>query len=343
MPAISPDVLINQLVKNNTHPALLVLGTDAYLRDALRERAIDAAVEPATRAWTVSKFSVEEGEFTQALAQARTVPMLARRQVVILTDLQKLDEIPEEKRDAAIKDLSSYFADAAPFTILILEAKALDQRTKLTKMLFDHSLVVAAELPMDVAERTRAAAMLATKMARDRNSAIDDAAAEELADLCNGDLAAMQSEIEKLATYAGVGRSIRREDVEALVVSEKKYSVWELADVLAGRQRARAFHFLVNVLQQGEGAPGLIAAMAWMYRKLLEAQQLSPHMSVFDAAGRLGMRRPTAELAMRNARKIPRQQLVRGLRTLYDADSRLKSGAKNDREIMEVVLAQLTA
>jgi DNA polymerase-3 subunit delta len=185
--------------------------------------------------------------------------------------------------------------------------------------------------------------MLASQMARERNSVIEDQAAEELADLCNCDLGAMRSEIEKLATYAGEGQPIRREDVEALVVSEKKYSVWELAEVLASRQRARAFHFLANVLEQGEAAPALIGAMAWMYRKLIEAQQLSPNTSSYQAAGRLGMRAATAELAIRHARKIPRQQLVEGLRALYDTDSRLKAGATNDRAVMEFVVARLTA
>jgi hypothetical protein len=51
MSSISPDTLIDRLVKSSTHPALLLLGKDTYLRDALRERVIEAAVEPATRAW----------------------------------------------------------------------------------------------------------------------------------------------------------------------------------------------------------------------------------------------------------------------------------------------------
>jgi len=76
---------------------------------------------------------------------------------------------------------------------------------------------------------------------------------------------------------------------------------------------------------------------------LIEAQQLSPHTSSYQAAGRMGMRAATAELAIRHARKIPRQQLVEGLRALYDTDSRLKAGATNDRAVMEFVVARLTA
>jgi DNA polymerase-3 subunit delta len=343
MPAISSESLIAQLTKGKPTPVLLVLGKDAYLRDALRERVVAASVDPAARSWALSRYSAEEGELAAALMQARTVPMLARRQVVIVTEVEEVEKLGDKKREAEIENLTEYFTDPAPFTVLILEATVLDQRTRFTKMLLEQALVVAAELPEEPHERARMAATLAVQMAGDQGSRIEDEAAEELADLCNCDLASMRSEIAKLATYAGAGQPIRRADVEALVVSEKKYSVWELAEVLATQQRGRAFHFLTNVLQQGETPPALIGTMAWMYRKLIEAQQLSPHTSSYQAASRLGMRVATAELAMRNARKIPRRQLVHGLRALYDADSALKAGSTNDRAVMEFVLAQLTA
>ena len=342
MPTISGESLIARLTKSKAGPSLLLLGKDVYLRDVFRERVIETSIDPAARGWAVWRFSADEGELRQALAQARTVPMLARRQIVIVTQVEALEHMAEKRREAETQDMAGYLSDPAPFTVLILEAGELDQRTKLAKLLLEKALVVAAELPEDPHERARTAAMLAGQMARERNSAIEDEAADELADLCNCDLGAIRSEIEKLATYAGAGQPIRREDVEALVVSEKKYSVWELAEVLATRQRARAFHFLANVLQQGEAAPALIGAMAWMYRKLIEAQQLSPNTSSYQAAGRLGMRAATAELAIRHAKKIPRRQLVEGLRALYDADSRLKAGSTNDRAVMEFVVARIT-
>ncbi len=343
MPTISVESLIARLGKARAGVSLLLLGKDRYLRDAVRERVIEVSVEPAARSWAVGRYSAEDGQFADALAQARTVPMLARRQVVIVTDVEAIEQMSEGKREGETQNLSEYLADPAPFTVLILEANELDQRTKFAKALIEQALVVAAELPEDPHVRARIAANLAIQMARDRGSVIEANAADDLADLCNCDLAAIRSEIEKLATYAGAGEPIRRADVEALVVSEKKYSVWELADVLATRQRASAFRFLANVLQQGEPAPALIGAMAWMYRKLIEAQQLSPHTAPYQAAGRLGMRVATAEMAMRHARRIPRQQLVNGLRALYDADSTVKSGSTNDRVVMEFVLAQLTS
>jgi DNA polymerase-3 subunit delta len=343
MPTIAAESLTSELRKRKAALSLLILGKDTYLRDAFRKQVIEASIDPATREWALSRYSANEGEFANALAQARTVPMLAQRQVVIVSEIEALEQMPDEKRDTESKDLAEYLANPAPFTVMVLEAGHLDHRTKFAKMLVESALVLAAELPEDPQERARVSSGMAIQMARELNTSMDNDAAEELAELCNCDLGAMRSEIDKLATYAGAGRPIQRADIEELVVSERKYSVWELAEVLAMRQRSRAFHFLTNVLNQGEAAPALIGTMAWMFRKLIEAQGLSPHTSPYEAAGRLGMRAATAGMAIQHAKKIPRRQLVQGLRTLYDADSWLKGGAKDDRAVMEFVVAQLTA
>ena len=257
---------------------------------------------------------------------------------------EAIEHMAEGERDAAIKDLSAYLGNPAPFTVLVLEATELDQRMKLAKLLAEKTLVVSAELPKDPEERVRMAAMLAAQMARERNSTIDADAAEELADLCNANLAAIRSEIEKLTTYAGAGNPIRRVDVEELGrLREEIFGLgiggraWYIAPTAS-----RAFIFLDNLLREGEQPPALVGAMAWMFRKLMEAQDLGPQVSGWQAAGRLGMRANTAEIALRQARKIPRRQLADGLRALYDADSRLKSGSSDDRAVMEFLVARLT-
>ena len=343
MAQLSLEALVERLQKGQAVPAILLLGSDAYLRETARQRIIEISVEPAARDWGVARFSAADDEFEHGLGQARTVPMLEKRQVVIVTELEAVEEMAEKTRDAAVDDLGAYLDDPAPFTVLVLEATHLDQRMKLAKLLGAKAVVVAAEMPEDSRERARIAAALAVQMARERGAALDVDAAEELADLCNGDLAAVRSEIEKLATYAGPGVPIRREDVVALVVSERKYSVWELADLLASRNRSRAFAFLDSLLREGEQPPALLGAMAWMFRKLMEAQELGAHATEYQAAGRLNMRVAAAKLALQQARKIPRSQLVEGLQALYEADSQLKSGSGNDRAVMEFLLARLTA
>ena len=342
MPPISSEQVVARLKAGKPVPAILLLGQDSFLRETCREQIIDVVVDQAARAWAVEHYSAAEDELETVVGRARMMPMLAPRQVIIFADLDAIaSPAAESKKEDPSDMLRDYLSSPAPFTVLIFEAATLDKRMRLTKLLTEVALVVDAELPEDPRERLRVASRLAKEMVAEQKGAIEDDAAEELADLCNCDLATIRSEIAKLVTYAGAGHKIQRADVDALVVAEKKYSVWELADVLATGQLGRALQFVDKLLRDGEQPPALVGAMAWMFRKLLEAQELGRGVNAGQAAGRLGMRRDAAEMALRQAQKIPRSQLVKGLRALYEADSRLKSGTKDDRAVMEFLIAQL--
>ena len=59
-----------------------------------------------------------------------------------------------------------------------------------------------------------------------------------------------------------------------MVISEKTTTVWELADLLAARKSAKALEFLDRLLRDGEEPLPMVGAMAWMYRKLIEASEV---------------------------------------------------------------------
>jgi DNA polymerase-3 subunit delta len=214
---------------------------------------------------------------------------------------------------------------------------------RLAKTLAEKTVTVAVELSDDPAERTKLAVPLAFEMARELGVEVDREVPEQLSEILNGELASIHTELEKLAAYAGGRRKVTRADVDLLVVSARKYTVWEMADMLAARQPARALEFLDSLLREGEPLPQLLGALAWMFRKLLEAQELPATATGWQAASRLKMRQSAAELALRQSRKFPRTQLTRGLEALYEADSRLKSGGTSQRAVMEFLVAQLAS
>ncbi len=141
----------------------------------------------------------------------------------------------------------------------------------------------------------------------------------------------MRMEIQKLASYVQGRGHITSADVEELVVAARKNTVWQLADMLATRRRDAALEFLDNFLREGEEPIGLVGVLAWMYRKLIEARDLPAHSSGFQAARTLGMRPDAAEAAIRNAHRIPKQDLINGLIALAEADNQLKSSNPNPR------------
>jgi len=343
MPRVSADELLKRIGKGKPVPAILLLGDEVYLRDSCRAHLIENYVPEAARTWAVSRYSADRGETQAALEQAQSVPMLSRQQVVFLEDTEAIEKLGEKNRDLAVEQLDAYLNDPAPFTVLVLEATSLDQRMKLGKLLVEKTLVVEVGLGERPDERQAAAVALARAMAKEQGVEFERGAAEELAEFVAADLMRLKMEIDKLVTYAGARKLIRQLDVRALVVSEKTTTVWELADLLASRQPKRALEFLDRLLRDGEEPLSMLGAMAWMYRKLIEASEVKGVTNGWQAARALSMRPEQAELALQSARRISRPRLLDGLRALQRADDRLKRGGEDARAVMEFLVTELTA
>ncbi|HXX17487.1 MAG TPA: DNA polymerase III subunit delta [Candidatus Eremiobacteraceae bacterium] len=342
MPRLSLDQFKQRLQKAKPIPALLLLGNEPYLRDSCRAELIDKYVPEAARAWAVSRFSADRGELQAALDQCQTLPMLSTQQVVFLEDAETLEKLGDKAREDAIESLDAYLQDPAPFTVLVIEAEKLDMRMLLGKKLAELALVVEVTLGERVEDRVAAAEGLAKALAKEQGVTFETGAAEDLAEFVSGDLMRLKTELDKLATFAAQRKMIRREDVSALVISEKTTTIWQVADLLASHQPRKALEFIDCLLREGEEPVMMVGAMAWMYRKLVEASELRGITGGWQAARALGMRPEQAELAVRCARRIPRDRLLDGVRALQEADDRLKGGVKDVRAIMEFLVWRLS-
>jgi DNA polymerase-3 subunit delta len=337
MSELTPEKLLDRLARGKAVPATVLLGTDIYLRELCRKRIIDVCVPEAARDWALARIPAEGGGWDEVLRRAQTMPMLSVQQVIVVEDAESLEKLGEDTREEIVAALGKYLESPAPFTVLVIEAAQLDHRQRFFKLLFEKALLV------DLSIGGESAISFAARMAKDLGSEIDRDAAALLADILNNEPARMHIEIEKLAAYAHRRGPIKTADVRALVVAARKNDVWQLADMLASGQRGSALVFLDNLLREGEEPIAIVGALAWAYRKLIEARNLWAHTSGFQAARLLGMRATAAESALRNAHRVPKNQLVAGLVALAEADSQLKSSHPNPRALMEFLIARLTS
>jgi DNA polymerase III subunit delta len=337
MPDISAEKLIAQLSSGKPVAAIVLLGTDSYLREMCRNKIIQACVPEAAREWALARIAVQDSGWDEVLQRAQTMPMLAQRQVVIVEGVESLEKLGEKTRDEVVEALAKYFESPAPFSVLLFEASSMDKRQRYSKLLAEHALLVELTIGGE------SAAALAAQMAKDCGAEIDREAAALLAEILNSEPSRMRIEIEKLATYVEKGQRITSTEVEELVVAARKNTVWQLADMLAGRRRDSALAFLDNLLREGEEPIGLVGGITWMYRKLIEARDLPAGTSGFQAARALGMSPAAAETAVRQAHRIPKKDLLAGLVALAEADSQLKSSNPDPRALMEFLIVQLAS
>jgi DNA polymerase III subunit delta len=337
MADISAEKLIERLNAGKPVAAIVLLGTDTYLREMCRNRIIEVCVPETARDWALARIAVQDTGWDEVLQRAQTMPMLAKRQVIIVEGVESLEKAGEKTREEVVDALEKYLESPAPFTVLLLEAGSMDKRQKYYKLLAEQALIVELTIGGE------SAAALAMQMAKDCGAEIDRDAATLLAEILNSEPSRMRIEIEKLATYVQKGERITPRVVEELVLAARKNTIWQLADMLATRQRAPALVFLDNLLREGEQPVGLIGGIAWRYRKLIEARDLPAGTSGFQAARTLQMNPVAAETAVREAHRIPKKNLLAGLVALAEADSRLKSSAPDPRALMEFLIVQLTS
>jgi len=336
MPQATLENLLRRIAQGKPIPALVLVGSDPYLSDSCRAAIIEKFVPAGAREWAVSKIAASSSGLSELLERARIMPMLSPVQILILQDAEDLERGGDESAEKTADELSAYLADPSPFTIVIFQAASLDKRRKLYKTLAEKALMV--ELTTGGAN----VAALAVEMAREFGAEIEPQAAAELAEAVNGEIAKLRLELEKLSLFAA-GRRIEVADVEALVLSARKFTVWNLAEVLATRDRRAAMEYLDGALRAGEQPQQIVGALGWMYRKLIEARELSPATNQFQAARELGTRPETAAIALAQSKKIPRETLLAGMIELAEADSELKSGRPNPRAILEFLIARLTS
>ncbi|HEY2352892.1 MAG TPA: DNA polymerase III subunit delta [Candidatus Acidoferrum sp.] len=341
MARVSSKELLSRAAKGKVIPAIVLLGEEPYLRDGCRQQLIEKYVPEASRTWAVSRYSAERGETQAALTQAQSLPMLSPQQVIFLENAETIEKFGDKSREETVAQLEAYLEDPAPFTVLVIEASRLDERMKLAKVFAAKTLVVDIGLGDNPEQRQAAAVMVAVNLAREAGLEFEQGAAEDLADRVAADLMRLKSEIEKLTEYLGTRKKITLADVEAMVVSERTTTVWELVDLLASQQSRKALEFLDRLLRDGEEPVQMLGAMTWMYRKLIEATEVRIAMNGWQAARTLGMRPEQAEIALRAARKSGKVRLLSGLQALEQADDRLKS-SKDARTVMEFLVAELT-
>jgi len=311
VPALAPQELKARLAAGKPVPAVVLLGSDSYLRELCRNALISTYVAEGTRDWALAHFSARGRGWLDAFERAQTLPMLSPRQVLIVDEVEALEELGDKARAAAVDALEAYLADPAPFTVLVLEASALDKRLRLFKALSKNAkTTLLVELVMDRDH----AVELALATAKEMGATMDREAATLLADAVNIEPARIRIEVEKLSLYVQKTKKITPRDVEALVVDARKHTVWELGDMLADSRREAALDFLDSLIRDGDKPAALVGGIAWRYRMLIEGE----------------------------SRRSRKEQLLQGLAALAEADSLLKSGVKDQRAVMEFLFTKLT-
>ncbi|MFO0566946.1 MAG: DNA polymerase III subunit delta [Polyangiaceae bacterium] len=322
---MTPEQALAEARDQRLRPVYLVVGEERVLAADVTRTLCQAALAGATPGLNDERFVAGEVGADRVLSTARTLPMFAKRRLVVLRSLERWDAHGEKKANAeALDQLADYLSDPAPSTLLILIASKLDKRRRLyTSAQKTGCLVLCDPLSRD------ALPGFITRAAKEKDAALAPGVAELIAELAGPELAQVLDAVERVCLFAGKGVVVTEDHVAECVVRLRAATVWELVDAVGRRDAGEALSTLARVYDPSDRGLRLVGVLAWSARQLLRFESATRGgASPEDAAKRAGAPPFKARELARQAARLDRGEVEAWLETLARLDFALKGGSK---------------
>ena len=333
-------------------PCHLFYGEDEFSAYEAYQR-VAATLGPAEELFTnTTTFDGERVTFGEVAMAAQAMPFLGSKRLVVVEGLgRRLVARARKAADGEGKDggkdgpkdwagLPGLVTGLPPTTVLIFLDGPLTTGNPLVKAV----RAAKGEAKIFNPLRDREVAGWITARARDKGANIAGPAVQMLAALVGGNLRLLDGEIDKLATYAR-GRTIERDDVEALVSQAKETSIFELVDAVATRRQGPAMQALERLLTQGAPPPVTMTMLARQLRLMTHVKALAARNAGDDEImAALGTR---SDFVVRKTKEQARSYSLDALKQLYErlleTDLAIKTGKVSDELGLEMFVAEASA
>lgn len=326
----------------------LLHGADAFAvaEHAAGRRAAQAAADPMaelnTNLLDGAKLTLAE---LQAAADA--LPFMGGRRLVVVRGLvgrcnPRSGDRSKERRAALVDGLLAYLPGVPDTTELVLVEGVLEADNRVAAWLRGAAGPAVRVEAFDPPPPERLPAWIMDRAAR-RGGAFAPAAAAALAAALApdgpADLWSVDSEVEKLLTYA-LGRDVEPADVVLLVSPVDSENVYRLIDAIAERDGPVAATLLHTFLSAGEEPLSLLAKIARQFRQLALARALlDGQVAPGEHARALGVPPFIARKLTTQARRFSAAFLDAALKRLLDIDVGIKTGRTAGPLALDVFVA----
>ena len=282
MPTRTPADVRKQIAAGDPDPVYLLQGEDDVEKSALASEFAEL-VEEGLRAFNVER--IHAGEMTSGdkladgvsslVAAVRTLPMMAPRRVVVVSQAEAL-LVPKRESEAATRaldELEGLLAKPEPLATLVFVAASLDKRTRMFRLLTKHATLVDCGSPSDVAGAER---WVKTRLMKEGVD-IEPAAARGLATLAGfpdrpqnsgktGDVKRLRGEVARLLLYALGQKTISMDDVREVAGPAALQDDWAMTNAIEAGQGGEALRQLALSLDAGAPPEKILGQLAWLVR-----------------------------------------------------------------------------
>lgn len=333
---MTEEILSGEIKRGEIRKIYYLYGKEPFLVKTYADRIIDRCLngEPG---FNFAKFEGNP-DVSRVSDSVQTLPVFADRKVVLLNDLDA------EKSD--VDALVRIFSDIPDTTTVIISLTGFvpDLKKAKTKKIAETADKYGAAVEFGRMSESKTADLIARRTARS-GCGISRANAVYLASLCLCDLTLIANETDKLCAYAGYNGEITCEAIELLTAKQLDASVFALAAEITAKKSGVALRVLDELIALGNPPvmimSALSAAFIDFYRAKAGVEAGKRAESVAADFNYPKNRAWAVGKAVGAVSRITADRLRACVRTLADADYKLKSAPLEDRYIMERAVAEL--
>ena len=324
------DELEADLLSHGLRPLYLILGPEEYQCRLALNRLREKALPPESVAFDYSEFCGSDTSVQKINETANTFPMLSKRRLVLVTDIDKMADSEQDELMDSLDGLSSR-------STMILFALDLDHRRKFYRTLREKACLIEFPKLKGVALERWAELFI-----RRQGFRISSGAIKKIVDLAGSDLQSLSAEMEKLLLYAGKEKSIPDSAVDSLMRDSRQHGIFELIGAIGRRDRAGALRSLANLMNSGEPPLLIVAMMARHCRQVLIAKDCLRQGFKSRDIGTAAQIPPfILDQFLQQARSFDLAAAQEMHMRLADIDRRLKSSTLDGRMLIEEVICAL--
>ena len=349
----------SELVPNPIPAVLLITGPDYGLKCQRVDAIRNALVAPQFEAFDYAVVDGRSAKAEDILAAARVLPFASQRRVVMVRAVERLRPADVQAIADALPGLCPKAGEAPTVCLMLLTEEEDQEKRRGAPLPLEKAVRAANGLVLNLKPLTQyAAAATIQRMAAEMGVRVGRAAAEALANRAGTDTDVLDSELRKLAEYAG-GQEITAKHVEEAASASAEYTVFALTDAVGKRDRAEALKALHSLMSAGVSAYRVLPMLARQFRLLWQAKVLAEHRMLNERAmksipaevkallprdpdiGRMAWR---ADAFAREVDLFSWKELERNLGLVFDADLRIKGiedGAEDPRVTLEMLVMRL--
>ena len=342
---ISYSAFLKQLSPGNVAPVYLFFGEEPFLMERALEKLTELLVDPQLKDLAYSVFDAGSADQKTICSEARTVPFLAARRLVVVRKAHLL-QLRSKKAPIVL-----YLQEPCPTTSLVLVAaqtggrkkskdrqKRSERSNKLVSLATRHGVAVSFPVLKKPSEVVRWIQQEVLRVGK----TIAPRAAAELQQLSGTSLSEVNNELQKVVAYVGGRERIELDDVIAAVSDVHHETTYALADALGDQDVTRALDILDNLLRDGEHVLRILWGIDWHLDRLYKARIMAEQgEKPEDVATQLKIFPSYRRRFFAQVRRFTPERLREFHHELVCVDLQLKSTRVDERLLLELLIVRM--